>query len=141
MEAFAGKRWITLDPTPAAGREQSVLQAKAGLFEMLGYTMSRMWSQNILGMNISEQRSSLYDPLRRMLVEIGKPVTDRKESFTGFVTWLTGVLFSPSKWFSWQGGLAALILLSTIAATISAARRVRSLWNKLRHRDRRFNLT
>jgi hypothetical protein len=78
VEAYLGREdkpiWITLDPTPANERQESIAQVGglAGTFRPLTDTIRHVWVFYIVGYDGERQNRLLYGPMRTMLNEVKK---------------------------------------------------------------------
>jgi protein-glutamine gamma-glutamyltransferase len=80
VEAYLGKgpnskpRWITLDPTPAQERQESIAHVGglATTFRPLTDTVRHVWVYYIVGYDGERQNRLLYGPMKMMLTEVKK---------------------------------------------------------------------
>jgi transglutaminase-like putative cysteine protease len=81
VEAYLGPQgrenrpeWITLDPTPALERQESIAQVGglAGAFRPVTDTIRHIWVFYIVGYDGERQNRLLYGPMRTMLSEVRK---------------------------------------------------------------------
>jgi hypothetical protein len=63
--------WITLDPTPGAGRNEAVASVGGFVsnFRQITDLVRYIWVFYIVGYNTDRQRFLLYDPIRQLVVE------------------------------------------------------------------------
>jgi protein-glutamine gamma-glutamyltransferase len=146
VEAWYDGRWHVLDPTPAAGRLASVEEMGPSLGTLGGLwtAVSRWWSEFVVGMDLSQQRRDLYEPLQRGLQDLWKSLQGDRRAGESLLGSIRGFLSSPRRWISWQGGLVTFVLLLVVSGSWWLARRgwraIRRLWSRMRtavvHRGR-----
>ena len=89
VEAYLNRQWVILDGTPAS-REESVnsLAPKENLYRRLVDFFSGIWSHHVLGMNMVEQDSNVYTPIKEWASEamesLNDELTDIKENGLDF---------------------------------------------------------
>ncbi len=68
VEAFLDQQWVILDPTPAS-RSDSVksLAPKDNLWTQFQRFFNDLWSHQVVGMSLTEQKSNVYEPMKEML--------------------------------------------------------------------------
>jgi transglutaminase-like putative cysteine protease len=135
VETYFENRWHTLDPTPSSPRQDLVAASRSMVFfRQLKLAMSDIWSSGV--QNLSwEQQLALVAPALRTLRAMWDDIRQRGiwTSVRGFVTEL---MTSPEKWFSWQGGVVTFLLL-LVAALLWRLHLFRRLLSWLdRFRDR-----
>ncbi|HID76064.1 MAG TPA: DUF4129 domain-containing protein, partial [Planctomycetaceae bacterium] len=135
--------WLRLDPTPA--RDLTPVEALLGGMENWWAWLCEAWEQYVMGMNRQQQRELVYGPLRRSFLarlrRVGtlawwKELWEQVRRAPGWLAWY----FAEGRWFSWRGGLAAVVLLLTgyflWRGLCALARLARILWSRVaRHRD------
>lgn len=110
VEAYIDGHWVTLDPSPAAGRE-SVVKAsapKVPLWSDLVNSSTRLWRDYIVGLDAESQRRA-FKPIEEIATVTWLAARDDwwpaiKHHSYDFAT-------NPKRWFSWQGGLVTFIVL------------------------------
>lgn len=128
VEAAIGDKWITLDPTPFGDRERSVAQAKAGFWKSLTRGFWEFWNERVVRVSLDRQQQEIFQPLFEALQRAFSSTEGMREVASEFWDWLIDMARSPRKWFSFQGGLAAFILLATPVVLIWLAWK---LWKRL----------
>jgi len=124
VEAYIGMRpgperlprWITLDPTPGAERQQSIAQVGglAGHFRTLTDLFRHIWVFYIVGYDRERQTRLLYGPMRQMIGWVKEKYTEMGRLLRrGFAT-----LFhfpDVSSFISVRGFLVSFLVLSLMA--------------------------
>jgi transglutaminase-like putative cysteine protease len=112
VEADLGGRWVTLDPTPAAPRNQSVAENAPALplWSDLRTAASLFWREYVVQMNLSQQRKAMA-PLRDALLAAAKAA--REGWWPALKSQAHALATDPSRWFSWQGGVVTFTALLT----------------------------
>lgn len=139
VEAWLDDRWQTLDPTPAAARNQ-VVAANASLLPLWNELLSAgssFWRSYVVQMNLTQQRRTLA-PLREAATSAAAAL--REDWWPALRRQAYVLATDPRRWFSWQGGVATFVLLllgvsgwrlaQTIARVVErtrAARRAQAL--------------
>ena len=132
VEALIDRHWVTLDATPAAraetvGQGQGLLQSWLNLKNYF----TSLWSQFVIGITYADQSRTIYSPLRTTANDAWNSISqERKKSASGLRA-LLDFLSNPSRWFSWQGGLLAFVLLLMLASLYWSARKVVGLLRSL----------
>lgn len=77
VEAYINRTWIVLDGTPAS-REESVnsLAPKETLYRKVVDFFTGVWSHHVLGMNMTEQNSNVYTPIKELASEAMESLND-----------------------------------------------------------------
>ena len=124
VEALLDNRWVTLDATPAAERAAMVENVRSQLswwtrVRAAGLTI---WQDYVLNMSLLRQQQEIYQPLRETAREGLTRLSESQGLVTGLFAWLRSLWGSPARWFSWQGGLTAFVLMATLAGMIRAGR-------------------
>jgi len=137
VEAFIDNEWVTLDATPAAERQELLAEmtAEPSLAARLRSFFVSAWHDFVLNMSLSQQRKYLYEPLRDALRELWDELASARGAAGGWFTWLKEMLANPDRWFSWQGGAVAfvlMLLLSGLVALIRAGIRWFRQWKQAR---------
>jgi hypothetical protein len=90
VEAYINRNWVILDGTPAS-REESVnsLAPKKNLWRTVADFFSGIWSHHVLGMNMVEQDTNVYTPIKEWASEtlesLDEELEDIKENGFNFV--------------------------------------------------------
>jgi transglutaminase-like putative cysteine protease len=127
--------WLLLDPTAAATIQANRYAAGwFGRFRELGDYMQNGWTHWVLGMDANRQDELIFQPIARALeAPIAAVRGDRSfsERIRGWFAAATDALsrWIGGDWFSWRGGLAAVVLCLILLAVASA---VRAAWRWLR---------
>ncbi len=111
--------WLQLDPTPAAGEDQ-LYNPYLQPFRVASLWMEQIWASYILEMDRPRQHEAVYQPIVRAAKQVYGALSDP--------AWWREVLqawSSAGRWFSWRGGLAAMLLAG---AGVLAYRGLRRLW-------------
>jgi transglutaminase-like putative cysteine protease len=140
-EAIRSGGWLRLDPTPAAPGPgvNVVLDAIGRTFDWLDVA----WASYVVEMDHSRQHESVYDPLIRVMDSIKKRLTD-PEWWRGIFGSIAGGLRSGleslvnGQWFSWRGGLAAMVLAGLLVLAYRLFRIVLRRLLRLAARTRRL---
>jgi len=135
VEAYIDGNWVTLDPTPSDGREES-LQAvgdRLRLWHQLTVLGTTFWNDYVLNLSFNKQQQNLYGPIRQLLTSVtGQGATSSSFS-TRMLEFLSEFIRHPEKWFSWQGGLVGFLLMSFIAGSFLAFRSLLRITRKALH--------
>jgi transglutaminase-like putative cysteine protease len=128
VEAWVGDNlWMTLDPTPAASRNESLAEvaARVGFWGRMRATTSTLWTDYVVNVNLKQQRRQLYEPLRDFVQKLWLFLQQGVGWGPAAWSYLIYLLTHPSEWFSLSGGLATFGLL---AVAYGLGRLVRWLW-------------
>ncbi|MEX2286681.1 MAG: DUF3488 and transglutaminase-like domain-containing protein [Planctomycetaceae bacterium] len=142
VEALVGERWITLDPTPARERSEVVRRAAPRMLTWhdLKSFVESLWSNYVANADIGRQQARIYQPLVQMVREWWTAIKERKIGWTQVAAFFRATLKSPDKWFSWQGALLTLVLITVGIPAFFLAKRaakgLRRLWRYLFGRSR-----
>lgn len=108
--------WLRLDPT--ADAPENLLRDPTGIWARITQTfdyVEMLWISNVVGLSYQQQRTNIYEPLNEALTNtLAKIVGDDAGRTRGhrwslrrqlrrLLRWVGG------NWFSWRGGLAAMI--------------------------------
>lgn len=116
VEAWLDDRWQQLDPTPAS-RLASVQEFEAGsAWSNLMSRIRNLWSDG-LTWSKEDQETLIYQPVTAGITEIWQTVNSPATGLRNIIASARDFLSDPSRWFSWQGGLA-VIVISLIAIGI-----------------------
>lgn len=139
VEAEIDGRWETLDPTPPAARNESVAAnaPPVPLWGDLKSAAAGFWSNYVVQMNLARQRRTLA-PLREAATAAAASL--RENWWPALKRQAYALATDPSRWVSWQGGVATFFLLlfgvgswrltrsiSRRVARVRAARRAEAL--------------
>ena len=127
VEALLDDHWKTFDPSPASGRNETVA-ANAPVLPLWGdvrAAASNFWYEYVLRLDMGRQRRALQ-PLREAAAASSRSLKYRvwpalKRQIVTFVT-------DPSRWFSWQGGVATFLGLTLILIVWRVGRRI---WRRI----------
>ena len=128
----APPRWVTLDPTPAIGRNEAVASV-GGLASIRQVTdfIRYIWVFYIVGFNFERQQKFLYEPIRKLVIEARRGFQMIWQALKQGMDWLFHFP-SPGSFISWRGFLVTfgtLILIVVVARLgIVVARRFRRRW-------------
>lgn len=110
VEAFVEGHWETLDPTPAAAREEEVTR-KTNLtwWQDLRLAFNDLWLDTVERMSPQRQEAMV----RPWLTAAQKKITEirRQGVWKLLQEFWTEVVLQPSKWFSWRTGFVTFVLL------------------------------
>ncbi len=111
--------WLQLDATPAGAEDQSgspwlTPWRRASLW------MEQAWANYILEMDRPRQHEAVYQPVVQAAKRAYEAVADQQWWRELFEAWS-----NVGRWFSWRGGLAAMLLMSV---GLLAYRGGRALW-------------
>ncbi len=109
--------WLQLDPTPASGDDQLALLHP---FRIASLWMEQMWANYILEMDRPRQHEAVYQPIVQAAKHVYHTLTNPEWWREVLAAWS-----SAGQWFSWRGGLAAMLLAG---AGVLAYRGLRWLW-------------
>ncbi len=81
VEAYLNRNWVILDGTPAS-REESVnsLAPKGNIFRSIADFFSGIWSHHVLGMNMVEQDTNVYTPIKEWASETLETLDDEMKA-------------------------------------------------------------
>ncbi|MGC1273567.1 MAG: DUF3488 and transglutaminase-like domain-containing protein [Planctomycetaceae bacterium] len=124
VEARLGGRWVTFDPTPASGRSQSVAEnaPKVPLWNDIRSAASTIWYQYVLQLDLSRQQRT-FAPLQDAAVASTRSL--RTEWWPILKRQAYALATDPSRWISWQGGVATFLGLSLVTVLWRVGRRLR----------------
>lgn len=125
VEAWTGNNlWVTLDPTPAMARLESVneIAARVSFWERLQTRTSNLWSDYVVRVNLERQNQGIYGPLK----EFGLKAWELLQNVAalGPMLWYRfwDLLRSPQEWFTLTGGFFVLALITLSAVFIRGLR-------------------
>ncbi len=113
VEAFVNGQWLILDPTPSIEREKMVAANKPGEWESLTRKLWRLWNEHVLGLSFKQQRRDFFQPILNYLQVAFSSTEGMRSALADFWNWFRDTLSSPRKWFSFDGGMAAFLILAT----------------------------
>jgi hypothetical protein len=127
VEALIDDGWVTLDATPADARSESVAGLAAAVlsWDDLLNMLKEQWAASFVSMNYEKQKEKFYGPMKDKLTATWDSLKGDEAALGGGQGSLREFLASPKNWFSWQGGLATVVILSTMLLIVWA---VRKLW-------------
>ncbi|MEX0703096.1 MAG: transglutaminaseTgpA domain-containing protein [Planctomycetales bacterium] len=130
VEAYCDGRWIELDATPAAARNESVDSLASGMQSWRDFVglVSELWDRYVLRMNYERQQTEFFDPVRESLSGWWDALRDRKVTAGSLWAWLRNTFSSPEKWLSWQAWVVTFILLFVLVGLTKLTRRAWSMW-------------
>ncbi len=79
-----GPEWITLDPTPAQGRAESIARAGglAARFRLGSDFIRYIWTFYVVGFNADRQKKLIYDPLLTLVREAQRGFTEMGQALS-----------------------------------------------------------
>ena len=109
VEAWLDGAWLQLDPTPAGRSEyvEDMESNRAWKRWMAGF--QRLWSDG-LTWSKSDQDELIYDPFNKSLMSAWETIKSPADGMQRFLASAREFLSDPSKWFSWQGGMAVIVI-------------------------------
>jgi len=119
--------WTTFDPTPQDARSLSIAAVsakKTTLWAGVQSTLSGLWSENVLNMNLDRQEESIYKPIRELAYSLLKFCQELFTSPESAFQTIWKMLTNGEQWFSIGGGLFALAILLVLAGMVWVARRL-----------------
>jgi|GEM_PF-1690507 len=112
VEAYLDGHWITFDPTPAERNEEvSTIEGRRSIWRGVWLGAETAWSK-MAGMTQEVQQARIYGPL----IGVGKTLSTSALRFRDqglkMFQHARAIVLSPARWFSWEGGvLAAIVML------------------------------
>ncbi|MEQ9408021.1 MAG: DUF3488 and transglutaminase-like domain-containing protein [Fuerstiella sp.] len=110
VEAYVGRQWETLDPTPAAARDEGVSQPRH--FEWwkdLRAAMGDGWFQMVQKMSL-QQQEAFVRPWLDFFSELFQTIREQG-LWASLKMFCQEVILQPRKWVSWQTGVVTFVLL------------------------------
>lgn len=143
VEAYLDGDWVTLDPTPESEREEMIAAVgdRMRLWHQISLFATALWNDYVINLSFSKQQQDLYGPAQELLQSIAGQTKDASSIWTTLATTISEFWSQPQRWFSWQGGLIAFVLMLLLAGCYQIARLIhklfRKLWNqaKLTHNE------
>jgi transglutaminase-like putative cysteine protease len=117
--------WITLDPTPAAQRQESIAQVggMAGRFRTVTDLTRHFWVFYVIGYNPDRQNALIYQPLRAVMFEVRTWYLAMGQRLRTWFTRLFGFR-DVSAFISLRGFAVSFVVLTLIAALAHVVFRV-----------------
>lgn len=109
VEAYLDRKWLIFDATPAS-RSASVdaLAPKPSLWNSLRQFFSDVWSNHVVGMNMAEQNSNVYTPMKGLFDNAKDSLEEHLEALrSGDLSVLTWTIVLPTL------GVAILVIAMT----------------------------
>jgi transglutaminase-like putative cysteine protease len=134
VEPYRNGGWLRLDPTPSTSDAQ-VAEATGVLSSMKQATefAELVWIKYVVGMTSRRQQETLYRPVQdafRSLMDPATFVATLGATLRGWIKfvadWLRG------NWFSWRGGVAAMIVCLVLAGIYGLVRLIARAVRRLR---------
>ncbi|WP_152050345.1 transglutaminase TgpA family protein [Tautonia marina] len=133
VEAYVGSTstsdrspiWLTLDPAPAAEREEQVAlvsQLPQSLRQLVDF-VRYIWVFYIAGFNADRQEQLLYQPIRTLVAEAREGFRIMRMALMNVVRWLTDFP-SPTAFFSIRGFIVSSLGMLFLVGLITLGRRV-----------------
>ncbi len=108
--------WVRLDPTPAV-EEQRLYNPWLQPLRVASLWMEQLWSDYVLEMDRPRQHEAVYQPVVRAVKRAYGALTDPAWWYEVIRAWA-----GAGQWFSWRGGLAAMLLVSAGVLTYRGGR-------------------
>ncbi len=118
--------WLRLDPTPAAPETTGIAAFVEGVGNWRDWITS-VWQDYVIGMDSGRQREMVYEPLTAAL-KFGAGSLVDPDWWKGLFRELTRLparcreFLAEGRWFSWRGGLIAMILAALLYAAYHCIR-------------------
>lgn len=131
VEAFIDGRWRTFDPTPAArGESVAAIQGSVSPWTTLWLSFRGSW-EFVIRMSRQQQREMIYRPIAESVQSSWEQAQELLHGNLSGLRALWDFIRSPHRWFSWQGGILAFILMTTISGIVWVIRQIlgTSLWS------------
>lgn len=131
VEALLDDQWETFDPSPASERSDTV-EANAPVLPLWSdfrSALTNLWQRYVLQLDMSRQQQALA-PLRRAAIASIQAVRD--EYWPSLNRQIVAFATDPSRWVSWQGGVATFVGLTLIVILWRAGRRLKRRMERLR---------
>ncbi len=109
VEAWIDEQWLQLDPTPVARLAVVAEIQSGGLWKRWLHRLQSFWNSG-LTWSMEDQDELIYDPVRDNLTSVWQVLQSPGTGSHRFWRALQRFLSDPSRWFSWQGGLAFLVI-------------------------------
>ncbi len=96
VEANINNIWITLDPTPASDRSDSVasMQTQSKTWRDFVEYVKVFWQQNVIDMDFKKQREMIYDPARKLTNIVAKEFKKDNFSIISLISAIAAYFFS-----------------------------------------------
>ena len=127
VEAYVNDDWIVLDPTPAAGRQETVADAAPSLSGLadLRMTLNSLWNGMVLNVTLASQQQLIFGPLRNLMGDVQDAVA--RDAYN--VPETANPSRKPRR--SWNLQIGLILAAATIGLAIYAIRRWRHLLTML----------
>ena len=114
VEAYLGDRWRVFDPTPARRNEQVAdLQTTPPIWETWWSNAKSNWV-TALRLSKDGQQEMLFEPLWNAFRSLYESAKQLLQGNTASLRHAIEFLKQPDQWFSWKGGLAAMLIVSVL---------------------------
>ncbi|GAB4144786.1 MAG: transglutaminaseTgpA domain-containing protein [Planctomycetaceae bacterium] len=132
VEAMIDGHWQVLDPTPADERNK-ILDGMGHFrsWKELMSLLTSLWNSYIVDINFNSQNQKVYTPLKKNAQDFWKSMTSETSGKSGRWGAIKAFLLNPKRWFSWQGGVIAFVLMLFGSFVYWAVRKLMVLWKKL----------
>ncbi|MGE3315660.1 MAG: DUF3488 and DUF4129 domain-containing transglutaminase family protein, partial [Planctomycetaceae bacterium] len=140
VEALIDKEIVTLDATPEA-RAESVESFAPSLQTAhdLASFMKGTWSRYVVNMDINQQNSNFYDPVKEWWRQWWSSETGVKTKAIEFLSSTADFLRDPRRWFSVEGAGFTFALLLISVGVYKLVRRSPFLWRLFQMLFRRYD--
>lgn len=124
VEAYIDGQWRTYDPTPESRNTLvSATQGRESIWIRLSNPVKSSWEFGVR-MSQQQQQQQIYQPIADLTKQGWTAVRDTLQGKGSLFTQLLTFVRSPDRWFSWQGGVFAFILMSLVSGTVWIVRRL-----------------
>lgn len=139
VEAFLDGAWVTLDATPSDEREQTVAAVgdRLRLWHQITNFGSMLWNDYVINLSLSKQQQDLYRPAQNFFQNVARQSKSLVNLWSRFAVSAKLFMSEPQRWFSWQGGLVAFVLMLFLAGCYHLLRLIRLTCVRLWHNGRR----
>jgi hypothetical protein len=133
VEAFIDGDWVTLDPTPADERELTVAAVgdRLRLWHQITTLGVMLWNDYVINLSFSKQQQDLYGPAQSFLQSVASQTKGVSSRWGLLVDSIRLFVSEPERWFSWQGGLVAFVLMLFLTGSFQLLRFIRRVWIRL----------
>lgn len=131
VEAYIeGSGFVSLDPTPAAARSESVrsLSPSVNLWGWMKSLGSGFWDDYVVSVSLDRQQELIYQPLRNFTLLLAQRIKDLLNRLLAWFGVDQDFLADPRNWFSLTGGIITAAVLLVAASLAWLFRRI---WNWL----------
>ena len=128
--AVTADRWTILDATPGTARAEGVEAAtsKLSLIARLRNSVSNVWSDYVLNVDLRQQQSSFYGPIREAIASLGEFLRTGGGSIATWFSNMAKFFRNPREWISITGGVVAAVLLLVLSGLVYGTRRFITWW-------------